>query len=121
MITDTKTRKVEPDITVYEISGRLGLGNTLYSIESAIRQMIDSGVRKLIVDLSSLNYIDSAGIGTLVGCNGHMDQSGGRMRIAGAQGVVLKSFTIVRIEKIVPLDPDVETACSKIAADSASA
>ena len=39
MVTDTKTRQVEPDITVVEISGRLGLGNTLYSIESSIRKL----------------------------------------------------------------------------------
>ena len=124
MGTETKTRQVAPDVTVYEISGRLGLGdnrsgNVLYSIESAVRALIDFGARKIIIDLSNLNYIDSAGIGMLVGCNGHMNQNGGRMRIAGAQGLVLKSFTIVRIEQVVPLDPDTETACRNIAADNA--
>ena len=106
---------------VVEISGRLGLGNTLYSIEAAIRKLIDDGARKMVVDLTGLNYIDSAGIGMLIGCNGHMEQNGGRVRIAGAQGVVQKSFNIARIEAIVPLDPDVETACGNIAAGGTSA
>ena len=114
MVTDTKTRTIEPDIVVFEISGRLGLGNTLYSIESAIRKVIDDGSRKLIIDLAGLSYIDSAGIGMLIGCNGHMNQSGGQFRIAGAQGVVQQSFRIVRIEAIVPLDPDIATACGNL-------
>lgn len=120
MITDTTVRQVDPDITVFVISGRLGLGNTLYSIESAIRKLIDEGSRKLVIDLAGLDYIDSAGIGMLIGCNGHMEQNGGRVRIAGARGVVQKSFQIARIGAIVALDPDAESACSRIAAGGAS-
>ena len=39
MITETKTRRVEPDITVFEISGRLNLGNSLISVETAIKSI----------------------------------------------------------------------------------
>jgi anti-sigma B factor antagonist len=121
MVTESKIRRVEPDITIVEIAGRLGMGNTASSIESAIRKLIDEGARKLVVDVSGLSYIDSAGIGMLIGCNGHIDQNGGRMRIAGAQGLVQKSFAIVHVGKVVPLDMDVESACAAIAAGSASA
>ena len=41
MITESKTRRIEPDITVVEISGRLNLGNSLMSIETSIRRLID--------------------------------------------------------------------------------
>ena len=108
MITETKTRKLENGITVVEISGRLNLGNSLLGIESGIKRLIETGARKLIVDLTEVNYIDSSGIGMLVACAGQLEQSSGRMRIAGASGAVAKAFEIVHMERITPLDATVE-------------
>ena len=107
----SKTRKVEPDLTVVELSGHLNLGNELMSLENAVKRMIDEGARKLVIDVTRLEYIDSAGIGMLVACNGQMDRAGGRMRVAGAQGTVAKSFEVVHMDRITSLDADVEAAC----------
>lgn len=104
MITETKTHRVEPDITVSEISGRLNLGNLLQSAENAIRSLIDGGARKLVVDLTGLTAIDSSGIGMLISCAGHMDQTGGQLRVAGAQGTVSRILETVHMDRIVPLD-----------------
>jgi len=114
MITESKTRHIEPDITVVEISGRLALGNLLASIEHSIKQLIEGGSRKLVIDLSALDHIDSAGIGVLVACSGAMEGSGGKMRVAGAHGVVAQSFGIVHMDRIVGLDPDVDSACNQL-------
>jgi anti-sigma B factor antagonist len=102
---------VEPDITVFEISGRLNLGNLLQSAESAIRGLIDGGARKLVIDLTGLHAIDSSGIGTLVSCAGQMDQLGGQVRLAGAQGSVGKIFETVHMHRIIPLYADLASAC----------
>ena len=112
MITETKTRKLDGGVTVVEISGRLNLGNSLISIEAAIKRLIEQGARKLIVDLSDVNYIDSSGIGMLVACAGQMEQSRGRMRIAGAAGAVAKAFQIVHMERITPLDKNVQASAA---------
>jgi anti-sigma B factor antagonist len=92
----------------------------LFSIESSVRRLIDEGCRKLVIDVGRLSYIDSAGIGMLVGCNGHIDHAGGRMRIGGAQGLVAKSFSVVHLDRIVQLDADVESACRNFSAGSAA-
>jgi anti-sigma B factor antagonist len=120
LVTETKTRRIEPDITVVEISERLNLGNTLVSIETSIKRLIEDGVRKLVIDLAGLKYIDSSGIGMLVTSNGFMEQSGGRMRIAGAQGAVAKAFEVVHVSRIVPLDADLESSCRNLTAGSSA-
>ncbi len=114
MITESTTRHIEPDITVVEISGRLNLGNSLVSIENSIKRMIEQGTRKLVIDLTTLNFIDSSGIGLLVSCGGLMEKSGGRMRIAGAHGVVAKALEMVHLNRITPLDADLESACRQL-------
>jgi anti-sigma B factor antagonist len=118
--TDTQTRTIDPDITVVEIAGRLNLGNILLTLEASIRRKIDEGARKLVVDVSNLAYIDSAGIGVLVGWNGYIGQRDGRMRIVGAQGAVARTFDLVHIGMIVPLDADLDSACRHLSAGGAA-
>lgn len=106
----SKIRQVEPDVTVVELTGHLNLGNELMSVENAIKRLIEGGARKLVIDVTSLAYIDSAGIGMLVACNGQMDRAGGKMRVAGAQGTVGRAFAIVHMDRITSLDADVDAA-----------
>lgn len=119
LLTGTKTYSVEPGITVFEITGRLTLGDLLRSIEQSLQNLISSGVRKLVVDLTGLTFIDSSGIGVLVSCGGLMDSQGGQLRLAGAQGPVAKVFEIVRMRQILPMDPDLASACAKFSSDAA--
>jgi len=116
MVTETRTRQIEPDITVVEISGRLSLGNSLLSVENSIRRLVDGGARKLIIDLSGLNAIDSSGIGMLVSTSGYIEQAGGRMRLAGAHGSIAKAFQMVHIERIATIEPDLDSACRSLKA-----
>ena len=120
MVTATQLRRIDPDITVIKISGRLSLGNELMTVETTIRRLVEAGVRKLVIDLASVNAIDSSGIGLLVTSSGHIEQNGGRMRIAGAQGTVAQALSIVHVDRIAPLDADVETACRQLAADNSN-
>jgi anti-anti-sigma factor len=115
----TKIRHVELDITVFEISGRLILGNLLQSVDSEIRDLIDGGVRKLAIDLSRLTWIDSSGVGTLLNTCEHMKQLGGQMRLAGATGAVAKIFETFHLERIVPLDADLALACGHLSSSAA--
>jgi anti-sigma B factor antagonist len=110
----SKIRQVEPDVTVVELTGHLNLGNELMSLEASAKRLIQEGARKLVFDVSKLEYIDSAGIGMLVGCNGQMDRSGGKMRVAGAHGTVAKAFEVVHMGRIMPLDADVDTALQNL-------
>jgi anti-sigma B factor antagonist len=119
--TETKVHRVEPDITVFEISGRLILGDLLQTVEGAIRDLIDGGARKLVIDLTGLNMIDSSGIGTLIDCIEQMDQLGGRICLAGAHGAIAKVFQTIRIERIVALDADLASACARLSTSAAGA
>jgi anti-sigma B factor antagonist len=121
MVIGTKTRKVDPEITVVQVSGRLNLGNNLVGVEVLLKRLIDEGARKLVVDAAELTYVDSAAIGMLIATNGIMEQAGGRMRVAGAQGLVAKSFEVVHMERILSLDGDVESSCRQFATGSATA
>ena len=105
-----KLRTVEPGITILEISGRLNVGTHLSQTESQISELIHMGSRKLILDFSKLEYIDSASIGMLTGAHKEMLEAGGEIRIAGAQGPAARTLKLIHMEKIMPVDVDVAAA-----------
>ncbi len=114
------TRLVEPAITVVEIGGRLHIGNSLTYLETSLKRLVADGSRYLVVDLTGLDFIDSAAIGMLISCGGTMDQAGGKFRIAGAHGAVAKTFEVVHMDRIVALDTDVETSLRNFPAATSS-
>jgi len=112
----SKISQVDPDLTVVELTGHLHLGNELMTVEASVKGVIDEGARKLVIDVTNLAYIDSAGIGMLVACNGRIEKAGGKMRVSGAQGSVAKTFEVVHMDRITSLDPDLDSACRNLSA-----
>ena len=117
-MVETKTQQIG-DVTVVEMSGRLDLGSSLSYAENAINRMIDGGTRKLVIDLADLDHIDSSGLGMLIYTFGHMEQSGGRMRIIGASGPVARVFEIAHADRILQFDSDLASACSTLSTERA--
>lgn len=119
MVTEIQTLNVEPDTTVVQVSGQLHAGNTLLSVESTLKRLIETGAKKLVVDLSQVRLIDSSGIGVLVVTSAQMRQVGGEMRIVCPPGSVGHVLDLVNIGQVVPIDTDLESAYSKFRAASA--
>jgi anti-sigma B factor antagonist len=114
MIVDLSTRHVDPDIIIFELSGRLTLGNRLTEIEHSIKTAIESGCRKLVLDLGQLDFIDSAGVGMLVMCAGAMGQAGGRMCVATRNPRIVHVFEVTHLERVVALHADAGSACQSL-------
>src|SRR5271163_4409493 len=53
-------------VTVLEIEGRIVLGEESNSFREKIKSLLAAGKKKIVLNLSSVGYIDSAGLGTLV-------------------------------------------------------
>lgn len=110
MAAQATTRQTASGITVVEIEGRLALGNRLMEIEWQLKQLIDGGARKLVFDLSKLEYIDSAGVGMLMLCSGLLEQSKGKLVLAGVNGVPKRVFDVVHLDRAISCVDDVVAA-----------
>jgi len=118
-MVETKTQQIG-DVMVVEMSGRLNLGNSLTYAENAINRLIEGGTRKLVIDLAHLDHVDSSGLGMLIFCGGRMEQSGGRMRVAGANEAVTRVFEIAHASRVLQFDKDLESACRNLSAEGAA-
>ena len=81
-------RQVE-DITILDLSGRLSLGEVLafrpgrdLPLGEVVRELVSDGRKKILLNLADVKYVDSSGVGQLVGT----------LTSARSQGVELKMF-----------------------------
>jgi anti-anti-sigma factor len=114
MMLETEVFEIEPDITVVSCAGRFTLGSQLRLTESMINTLIQKGVRKLVLDLTHAETVDSAGLGVLMHVFGELEQLGGTLRVAGSNERVANLFKITHTNGILTLDPDLMTSVKKM-------
>jgi anti-sigma B factor antagonist len=115
MIIEMEPRELSPEVSAIIFTGRFVLGNRLTEVEYAIRQRIQQGARKLVLDFSGVNFIDSSGIGVLAFLLGLMEEQGGKLVIASGPGQVTQLMKLTRLEKVINIYPDLASAHTALA------
>ncbi len=109
---EIQTKRLEPDIVVLEITGKLTLGRECKQLEWATDNLIREQQKKVIFDLSGVTRIDSTGIGILVMSAGQLKKAGGQLRLAGATGHIEHVLLVSSVDKLVPLHPTTAAAAA---------
>lgn len=79
---EVTARKVG-DVAVLEISGKVLGGAESDSLRDALERMLAGGERKLLIDLSGVPWMNSAGLGILLAAYSRMRERGGVVRFSG--------------------------------------
>jgi len=64
----------------------------------------------VVVDLSAVEFLDSSGVGALVGAAAALREGGGSLRLACPPPRVQKVFRISRLAEVIPIYDDVDEA-----------
>ena len=109
MVTIVRSR-VEPDICVLKLAGRLGIGLASQELQWQIEELMGKGEKKLVLDLADLKYMDSTGLGLVVYCSGKLREGGGHLYVAGANSTIQHLFEITHVDRALSLYATVEEA-----------
>ena len=66
-MTMTITSREVDGVTVLDLGGKITLGEGSVQLRDAVRGLIAKGTKKILLNLAEVNYIDSSGLGELVG------------------------------------------------------
>lgn len=94
---------------VFRLHGPLLLGN-FFSFQSMVRS---DQSKLLIVDLADVPYIDSAGIGCLVGAHVSREHSGRKLVLIGATERLLNMLKATKVDQLFAFAPSAEEARAK--------
>ena len=110
MILEIKDKRIEPDILVLELTGRIILGNDSKRLEWRVDESLKQNQKKVILDLAGITSLDSTGIGIITFCYGKLKAAVGGLRVAGAKGPVGETLKITNIDTLVGEYPSVDAA-----------
>ena len=104
------TRSEEDGTTVLEISGTVTLGESAREFAAALQQVFDETAGGVVVDLAAIDYVDSTGIGELVGHLQRFTEAGRRLALLRPQQRIEALLKLTRLERIFPIFHDREEA-----------
>jgi anti-sigma B factor antagonist len=81
-------------------------------LRDAMIGAVDQGAKNLVIDLSGLQFIDSTGLGTIVGGLRRVKERNGSFSIVATRNDFLKILKITGLDTIIPIFPTVEEALS---------
>jgi len=110
MILEAELERLDPMTAVFRLTGRMTLGMRLREIEAKISDAADNGVQKLILDLSGVEFIDSAGLGALMILYGNMKVRGGQLRLVSPAPRVLDLLKLTHTDSILRIEENLEAA-----------
>ena len=99
---------------------RIGESRLMYPLLSefsnAVTQLIASGTQKVVVDLSSVGYVDSATMGCLMDLYRQANAAGGALKLAGVQKRVETMLTMTGAQNFIEVHPDEPSAVKSFGA-----
>ena len=98
-----------PDRTVVEVSGEIDV-YTAPKLREALLSLVDSGTYRLVVDMSGVEFLDSTGLGVLVGGLKRVRAHDGAIDLVVTQGRILRIFKITGLSKVFSIYDSVDEA-----------
>jgi anti-sigma B factor antagonist len=75
------TRTVDA-VTVVEATGRIVLGQETNDLRESVKGLLANGVTKIVINLADVDFIDSSGLGALVGLYSTANSRGAKIKLA---------------------------------------
>ena len=105
----TVSTRNEGPVTVVEVGGEVDV-YTAPRLREAVVTAIDSGNTRLVIDVENVEFLDSTGVGVLVGALKKVRSASGTLDIVCTQPRLLKIFGITGLDKVFGLHTSVAEA-----------
>ena len=108
----TVTSRQEGARTVISVSGEIDV-YTAPSLRERLNELVASGHYDLVVDMEGVEFLDSTGLGVLVGGLKRVRSHDGTLRLVCAQEKILKVFRITGLTKVFPIHGTLQEALAE--------
>ena len=94
---------IDTDFWEVSVAGELDV-STADEFKEYLHKLIDKGIRNIILDLESLDYIDSTGLGVMIGVLKRIKIENKEIYIKSPKDNVKKIFSITGLDKIFKME-----------------
>lgn len=95
--------------TVLEVGGEVDV-YTAPRLRERLVELVDAGARNVVVDLAGVEFLDSTGLGVLVGAMKRLRVANGTFGLVCSKEPLLKIFRITALDQVFPIYRSIEAA-----------
>lgn len=103
------------------LSGKFLAGGDGPFLRQKVKDLIEAGSRRMVIDFSGVPYIDSTGLGFLAGSRVTAQNAGVTMVLANVNDHVMRILDSVRLSQFFLIAGDEKAALAKVRQDAGSA
>lgn len=96
-------------VALFALGGSLDIA-TSPTLRAALMEAADRNEHEIIVDLAHLEFLDSTGLGALIGAHKRAAEHGGSVRLVAQEGQILRLLRITGLLDVFAVYPSVEAA-----------
>lgn len=115
MDLDLQVRR-QGDHAVLEVAGEIDV-YTAPKLREKLIELVNEGAYHLVVDLERVDFLDSTGLGVLVGGLKRVRNHEGSLKLVCTQDKILKIFRITGLTKVFAIHASVDDAVAGSAGD----
>lgn len=103
-------------IVIIDLSGQLTLGESSAAIRDEVRDQTNQGLRKILLNLANITYIDSAGLGELTAAYTSVKNRGGELKLLSLTKRVHDLMQITKLYTVFDVYDDEKKAIASFGA-----
>jgi anti-sigma B factor antagonist len=107
-------------VEVVQINGRIELGEGSAAVRDVVRDLLAKGRKKILLNLADVDYIDSAGLGSLVSAFTSVRNDGGELKLVYLTRKVQDLLQMTRLYTVFEILDDEEAAIKSFDKSAAS-
>ena len=108
------TVKETQGVMLVSVNGRIVFGEEANELRREVKPLVQTLGTAVVIDLSQVSYVDSGGIGALVGLYTTARAGGGEMKLAGANPKVRHVLEITKLVEVLGMFPTAEQAVTSL-------
>ena len=92
-------------VTVLVLQGQITMGEGDIALREAVSDLLETGTRNIIIDLGKVTFIDSFGIGQLIGCYVTVTDQGGLLKLCELSSRMSSILQITKLNTVFEVYP----------------
>ena len=110
------SERQDGETTILDLEGKILLGETSMALREAIRRLLESGKKRILLNLAGVSAIDSSGLGNLVSCYATAQREGAKLALYGLSERISDIMAVTKLVTVFDLYEDEKAATAGAAA-----
>lgn len=106
---DTKILDGVPQIVLLSIKEDLDATHASQLLKT-LKELVEQGHLKIIIDLSKIDFVSSSGIGVLASTGKNLAESSGKLMVVCEREKIVSLFHITSLDRLIHIHPSIEEA-----------